>query len=232
MPSDLPRQVDQTLARLRADSTALAQSLLDVENDPTYTLLNPAELAGATAARARLVRDRVASLWERYLPASELLRRAVTLRGDRARLGGVKAQELARLLHVPTTCSTPAGPDPAVLLEGTTELVAEVRADLDAIASAWTAHLTPLTAAERQLTALAATLDRIGLAGVPEMTAAGAAMDRASAAVASDPLSVTATDLAAVADAVRVAAETISSYSRAHDSLDDDLAAAGGVLAA
>jgi hypothetical protein len=136
--------------------------------------------------------------------------------------------------NAPAGAGASAGPGiachPSDLLTGTAETVAATIADLDALEAACFGNPAALTTAERELADVVATAERIGVGPTAESAAARSALDAVAAATSADPMSVSASDLAAVAEAVRRAADATAELRRAHDSLVDDLHAAAGLL--
>ncbi|OHV59277.1 hypothetical protein, partial [Pseudofrankia sp. BMG5.36] len=130
----------------------------------------------------------------------------------------------------------PAGPAagiaayPEDLLDGTSEVVDAVRADVNAVVAAWAASVGQLSAAERRLAELTVDAARLGLADLPELADARAAVRAHGSAVAADPLSAQAADLAAAAAAVDEADAVLGALGRARGSLAGDLRAAEALL--
>ena len=246
--------LDATLAELRTGAAALAAALLELDTDANRALLDPARSSGETAARARAVRARFDWLWERHRVLSDVIHRAEALRGDRGWLGPRRVAELEALLHrasVPgqpgrpaagtPTASTATGSSgpatgtslyPGDLLVGTTEVIDAVRAGVTATVTACASLASRLATAERRLAELGATAAEHGLADVPELAAARAAVHALSTAAAADPLGVAEADLASMAAAVATAGTTVTSLARARTSLAGDLRAAEKLLAA
>ena len=250
--------LDATLDQLRAGAAALATALLELDTDANRALLDPARSTGETAARARAVRARLDWLWERHRVLSDVIQRAEALRGDRGRLGARRVAELEALLHRASVPSQPGPPaagtltgstatgssGPAVgtasgaslypqdLLDGTTEVIDAVRAGVTAAVTACASLAGQLATAERRLAELGATASEHGLADLPELAAAQAAVRALSTAAAADPLEVAEADLAAVTAAVATAGMTVTALARARTSLAADLRAAETLLGA
>ncbi|ONH23425.1 hypothetical protein [Pseudofrankia asymbiotica] len=131
----------------------------------------------------------------------------------------------------------PAGPAsgiaayPEDLLDGTSEVVEAVRRDVNAVVAAWASSVGQLSAAERRLAELTVDAARLGLADLPELADARAAVRAHGSAVAADPLSAQAADLAAAAAAVDEADAVLGVLGRARGSLPADLRAAETLLA-
>ncbi|CAO5177170.1 conserved hypothetical protein [Frankia sp. AiPs1] len=232
--------VDASVARLRAASTELAATLIELDAHRGRSLLDPAHCAGATAARATVALDRLAWLWDRYLALFDLLTRADTAA---ARRGGRRREQLTDLLRTAEAAAHPGPPHPEpedpppgsgasdeMGLAAIARTVARVRTDFDAVVNAHQAHLAILAGAEELLARLVAEATRIGSPPLAELGAAAAALAPLSAAIAADPLGLAARQPIEARAALDRAAASIDPLVRAYDTLDDGLRDAATLL--
>jgi hypothetical protein len=256
MTGGWPSELDVAIERVRDASTGLAADLLALDGHPARALLDPSRCSGATAARAAVALDRLAWLWDRYLELSDLAAKTAAPPGERGRTAR-RREQLATLLREARATPRPgpphpepgdpgpggagpggAGPGgagpadagPAPLLPDTAATVARVRADFEAVMTAWNGHTAALAGTEEKLGRLTAEAARIGRPGLAELAEAAGALAAVSAAVAADPLGVTPEGPLEARAVLERAAAVLGELTRAYDALDGGLRDAGALL--
>ncbi len=191
--------IDRTLADLHRGADALGASLLELELDETRKLLDEVALTGATAARWSAESAAVLEAWRGHELLTRQLERAGELRGERGRLRPDHLAELKEL--VDGSCielSRSERVSPGDLIARLTQVADDARATVGEAAATWETYTPRLDAARRVLEAAAAPMDGAPDAPPAELASLHDELERLTALLATDPLSVHDADVDAL----------------------------------
>jgi phage shock protein A len=217
------------LERFETAVAGLRAGLLDLEASPSFLMLTGDELGPVTAARVGVAADGAEDLWVDLQAADEALaevRTHVELNG----LEGGHRQEVIDRLSERWVSISGSTRSIGELVDGVRQRYDRLRPHVAEIDQLWLAILPRLDAAKATLARLES--DEAGL-GVPEPLVGRA---RALAAdleqrLVADPLSVAVADGDRLDAQVAEAAEQVASLLASRESLDEDVAQTGGLLA-
>jgi hypothetical protein len=198
--------LDWKLGRLHDAAGRISANLVELEIDPTRQRVEVSTLEGETAARRTAANHALIELWRRHELLEELLGRADKLRSSR------RADELRRLLdgrsielatsemplahrgllgstHAAECCSADE------LLASMSSAFEETKTVIAKIDQAWATLIPKLENARQLLREGRRLADELGKPRHPDLESASRTLDAVSAPIASDPLSVDATDV-------------------------------------
>ena len=191
----------QTLQRMHSAAEWISANLVELEIDSTRRLLESSMLEGESAVRWSAASDAITELWRRHALLEDLLQRMDRLHGSR------RADELRSVLEAPsielassdvplaerTLLGAPQVADrcsPDELLRSMSAAFDEVKTVVSAIGSAWETLIPKLDAARRLRQETSQLAAELGETGGPDLDSASDTLDRLSASVTTDPLSV------------------------------------------
>ncbi len=191
----------QRLQRLHKAAEWISANLVELEIDSTRRLLESSMLEGESAVRWSAASDALTELWRRHALLEDLLHRMDSLYGSR------RADELRFLLEAPsielassdvplaerTLLGAPQVADrcsPDELLCSMSAAFDEIKTVVSAIGSAWEASIPRLDAARRLLQETSQLAEELGETGGRDLDSASDTLDRLSASITTDPLSV------------------------------------------
>lgn len=238
-------QLDALLERLGQAERAVSGNLVELEEQPTYKLLQPATLVGVSAHRVVPALAALAELWRQFGLLRDLLERARALRGNDRDLSGAKRRELQTLLTGPSItlavnqvplaqrdllgeAQTDHTITPAALLDAMTRAFDAARDAVFAVDAVWRDTVPRLDLAGRRASELERQVAAIGLApaDVAEVGALRACADRLTAAIGDDPLGVQADVDAQLGGSLAAAEAAVADLVRQHGTLSADFARA------
>ncbi|NUT41463.1 MAG: hypothetical protein HOV86_15885 [Thermoactinospora sp.] len=240
--------VDHALKARRAEQDRISESLLTLESNTTYQLLDGSALRGGTLVRWSVAKDAAATMWALNDAYRRTMRRAEDVRARRARVGSQELAELNDLLSAPTIEIPSPGSKPLTLLPAPDERISldevvdrmevafrQVMEVVEAVDAVWSAAFPRLDEAA------AAVKEAHDLAGeLGESPALGSAEDEVRAmreAALLDPLGATLptarldqvlTAIRARLAALRAAAATMREYGRRKELLTTAIARVAG----
>jgi hypothetical protein len=191
----------QTLQRLHNAAEWISANLVELEIDSTRRLLESSKLEGESAVRWSAASDATTELWRRHALLEDLLQRIDRLHGSR------RADELRSLLEAPsielansdvplaerTLLGTPRVADrcsPDELLCSMSAAFDEIKTVVSTIGGAWEALVPKLDAARRLHQGASQLAAQLGETGGRDLDSASDTLDRLSASIRTDPLSV------------------------------------------
>lgn len=206
-------EIDRTIHRLRDAAEQISANLLELEQDPNRELLQATDLQGQSAARWAQASASLTQLWQSYSFLTGLLDRVAGLRGTRTRPPEGQLAELGALLQGPSIeLSNQQVPLQERDLLGSPqvrctpdELLARMSVEFDqsktviaAIGEAWDALIPRVRAARASLDGCVELARALGDAEPSELDLARRRLAELAAALAKDPLSVSAKDVEAL----------------------------------
>jgi hypothetical protein len=201
-------EIDAAIERFRAAGERVGANLVEIERDQNRQLIEAASLTGQTAARRTEMRALLEELFDGFARIAALVERATDLRQtgplDAARLAGLEALLVGASID---KSSTHLAISQRGLLDGSTkverctanELLASMTRSFESlktvvfeIGSIWERLVPRIKTARDELTLAETTARGLGDEWEGELSALHRRLDEHAAAVASDPLSVTA----------------------------------------
>jgi hypothetical protein len=221
-------ELDQQLQRYRQAADAMSTNLLDLEGDSNRKLLDGATLTGESARRWGEAKGALAQLWQWFSRFQDVVTKATELRGTRSRIEPDKLRQVEILLcgqsielsteQIPLAERPLLGPTQTSLHCSLDDLLGRMSSTFEQIKAmvvqtgeAWNNLLPRLQAATTELNRLTGLAATLAEQHVPELDEARAGLDRLTATLASDPLSV---DQRAAADVERTLAVAGSDLDR------------------
>jgi hypothetical protein len=197
--------VDLRIRSLTSTVEDSAEGLLALELDPTRQLLEKSTLEGATAAAWASTSSALIQAWEAQAALEDHVHRVGDLRGSRTRVGRDRLRELEALVDG-RVLAAPSSPgvrrSAAELLSSSAAAVEDARRFVARVAEVWDALVPRLTTANATLRACAELRDELGATPGDDVTETRTELARVTAAVAADPLAVTAESVDALEAAV------------------------------
>jgi len=194
--------------RIRRFSTAvqeMAETLLELELDPTRELLENSKRAGATASAWTPVSTALGRAWEARTLLEAHLERVRELRGRKPRLSRERLLELDELLERPMLAvpGEPGARDSCqALLKRSSAAIADAQQLIAMVSKTWDALVPRLTTANATLRASGELLEQLGADPGPGFADARRELQRLTDTVAGDPLSAAPEPVAALEAAV------------------------------
>ncbi len=243
-------RIAERLATLRAAESRIAEDLLELDENPTYTLLAAGDMAGATGRRVNPLVAEAPLLWTWLGTLRSHLDRAEALLAESGGwFGGRSTGDAETLLDGRTVAihraSVPSRLTPPTvvvdddgaysitpnellgLIRSVYEPIREAVADVDAV---WQDLIPRLEASEKALVHAEAVATRLE-AEVPELVPARQRLDAVRASVVEDPLGL-ATSVGPDLDAlIARAAGKAGALERSHGSLSADTSRAEALVA-
>jgi len=238
-----PDDLDSKLARLQESSERIAANLVELEIDSSRQLLEAAALTGASAARWAAAGAALTHLWEWRALLDDLLERADRLRGSRRRADELRSllegasieltrapiplseRDLLGSAEVATRCTAD---ELLSRMSGAFDLAKTVVAEL---AGAWNALTPRLTAARANLARAQALAVQLGESERNDLAEAAEHIDRLTAALSADPLSVQRGDLDRLTDSLDAIRRELEAADALRGALDARLGDARSRLA-
>jgi hypothetical protein len=222
------------LEHLEASLAAFTTGLSEIEESPSYLMLQDAAVTGETARKYGKAAAEARDLWA-YLEAARAQLSAARAHYDAKGVKGSNGAELRRLLEQPWFAATIGTDPPRNLSVGQT--LAEVRRRYEAIRAGvtevdrlWASVLPRVDAARTTLDRLQGEADDLGVLE-PLIGRARALADDLAERLIDDPASVSAADGANLDVQVAKAAKQMSALRTGHENLDVDFAATEELLA-
>jgi hypothetical protein len=212
-------ETERELEQLRGAAQRIADNLLELEVDSTRELLEASTLTGETAARWSQASASLTELWRQRGLLDSLLQQADKLRRNRREelrsLLDTRSIELSsddvplaerRLLDGPQRtlrCSPPE------LLERMSRSFDDVKTVLAQIGREWDKLLPALDATRRLAAESKRLAEDLGESGRADLESALKELDRLTAAVSSDPLSVRPAEIERLAGSVKAISQEL-----------------------
>lgn len=223
-------EVPHRLDHLVAEVDRLGVNLVELDDHPTFNLLQSSTLTGRTAAElGRLIAD-APLVWALLAEIRPVLDQAIALQDQR------KSGELLQLLDRPSLGPPIAdGYGPAITLSAAVDRLRqsyqEIRAAVAAVDTAWRDVLPRVDAALVELSRLDAAALDIGSPGEPAVESLRARVTELTAKVGTDPLSLSLDVTAELDQMLASAAGRIGEIRDSHEQLGGDFARAEPLLA-
>jgi hypothetical protein len=199
--------LDRILAGYLQAIDSMATNMVELDEDSNRKLLAGATLTGMTKERWALANEAFAQMWGWFSQFKDLYGQAKDIRGTKPRLPPDQQAELARILtgpcvelateQVPAAERTLFGPTQTTLrctlddlLQRMSHAYDQVRAITTATGKAWDELLPRLQATTAELNRLSDLAVSLGETHLPELHSVRTEVDRLSATLATDPLSV------------------------------------------
>ncbi len=240
-------EIDRALARVRADSDRIAESLVAMDGHPGHQLLKNAALTGLTKQRWVEASTAMATLWDQYATYRDQVARAEEVRARRSRPGDDELAELTAILTGPVVeLDAKAIPierrgltGPAQVIERITldDLLARMKQAFDVVTgvlataeSTWSAAIGQLDPLEQRLRTVSVLAESVA-DGTSEVAALSAELSRVRELVLTDVLTAHSTAaLAGVDQRVAALSERLTELARVRDRFDGRLAALENTL--
>ncbi|GAA4044927.1 hypothetical protein [Nonomuraea soli] len=240
--------VDHALKARRAEQDRISESLLTLESNTTYQLLDGSALRGGTLVRWSAAQDAAATMWALNDAYRRTMRQAEDVRARRARVGSQELAELNELLNAPTIEIPSPGSGPLTLLPAPDERISldevvdrmevafrrvmEVVEAVDAVWSAAFPRLDEAAAAVKEAYDLAAELgESPGLGGAEDEVRAmreAALLDPLGTTLPAARLDQVLAALRTRLTALRAAVATMREYGRRKELLTSVIAKVAG----
>jgi hypothetical protein len=199
--------LDRILAGYLQAIDTMATNMVELDGDPNRKLLAGATLTGVTKQRWDPANEAFAQMWGWFSQFKELYGQAKEIRGSKSRLPADQEAELARILTGPcvelATGQVPVAERKLLganqttlrctlddLLQRMSRAYDQVRSVTTATGQAWDELLPRLQATTAELNRLRDLAASLGETHVPELQSVRTGLDRLSATLATDPLSV------------------------------------------
>ena len=240
-------EVDRALAKVRADSDRIAQSLVEMDTHPGHQLLKNAALAGLTKRRWDEASTAMATLWDQYATYRDQLARAQEVRARRGRPGDDELAELSAILTgpiveldakaIPIERRGLTGPSQVIERITMDDLLARMKQAFDTVTgvlataeSAWSAAIGQLDPLEQRLRTVSVLAESVA-DGADEVAALRADLARARELVLTDVLTVQSTDtLAGIDRRLATLSERLTELARVRDQFDGRVATLENIL--
>jgi hypothetical protein len=222
---------DQKLARLHAAAERISANLVELEIDPSRQLLEASPLQGESALRWSSASAALAELWRRQTLLEALLQEAEKIRRSR------RSDDLQGLLEGPSieldSSEVPLAErellgaaqltdhcSPDQLLASMSTAFDDVKTVITGIGGAWEKLIPQLERARHLLRETSLLAEDLGEAGRGDLRSATETLNRLSAAITTDPLSVHAgevDELLRTVEALRRDVEAVAALKRGFD---------------
>jgi hypothetical protein len=241
-------ELDRTLARFHHAVEVMTANLFELENDPNRKLLATARLTGITAGRWAEASRSLSQLWQWFTLFKDVVERAMSLRGTRAKASPDVQRQLDELVNSPSIqlsaeqiplsrrallgpAQTTVSCRPDELLARMSEAFDQAKAVVSATAQAWNDLLPRLEHDETALADMEKLAAALGERNVPELAGIRSRLDRESAMLTTDPLSIDPTTIESMAPELAAVRRDLDELARLRDGLATQLDQARALLA-
>jgi hypothetical protein len=227
--------LDALHARLREGEGRAGVALVDLDANPTFTMLSAGRLQGETARRVGAAVAAARGLWALYERVRSTLNEAEHTRGTEKRPDPQVMAELARLLTAPVV---EAPPDPtrapgvghdervdvATAIERILAIHQRALAAVTEVDAVWSRVVPQLDRARRELGPMRARAAAIDAAGEPALASLAELVARTELRLGDDPLGLTGAELDTLDAATGLATQRVADLERLHATVEDDRA--------
>lgn len=219
--------LDRDLARLRAAVERIGANLLALETDPTWAMLDVAELEGCTADRVDSARAASGWVFGAFASLCAVVERATIRRGDSTWLAPTRMEEVSALVRgssIAIADEVVAVHDrgllggsrvtgrctPDDLVRRMVEVYEVIRTLLADVAELWATAPATIGEARSRIATLAADASALGIDGPTDLDRVSAELDELAAKVVRDPLAFGTDRFGAIDDRLDLVAASIS----------------------